>query len=214
MESWTLDSQQRICADTHRNVHFKHVGKIRLTLSYRQFLNLNDIVLDLSTFYRMKFYPLGDSVWLQFHKHNIQLYQCERNIYFTFHTASWRKYIKSVHPQLRSFLRHGRSPLHDRQHAPSHETIYQNRSGGIASANLKQQVVSREAKDVSGENEQWAEHSNLSEWDSANTGRPFSFIGAVDALRTSDNAPPDMEEGEVCDDTIDCGQFSDLYTIE
>ena len=56
--------------------------------------------------------------------------------------------------------------------------------------------------------------TTISEWNSTNTGRPFSFISAMHALRTTETATSDVEEGEVCDLESDIGQSSDLYSID
>lgn len=216
MKTWKLDSQQRVSADLHRNVYFKHYsGKTRgITLSWRQFLNLNDILLDLEIFKKMKYYPLGNHIWLQYYKNHIQLYHCHLNIYFTFHESSWYEYLKAIHRKILSFLRHGATTLHGRKHAPTHENLFQSRSCNAPSTSSKHKVISGEATNATGENEQCQKSPNLSEWDSANSGRPFSFIGAVNAIGTTTNAMSDMEEGEVLDITSDGGQLSDFFTIE
>ena len=216
MKSWKLDSQQRVSADMNGNVYFKHYikGKRKgVTLSHRQFLNLNDIIKDLKTFQNMKYYPLGKKVWLQYDADRFQLYHCSLNIYFTFHHDSWHQYINRIHHQISSFLHHV-SSLYDRKHAASHETLFQVRSGKVTSKSSKQQTISRETSDVGGEHEQWSKCANVSKWNDTNPGPPFSFIGAVHALGTTENASTNMEEGEVHDVESDCEQHGDFYSIE
>ena len=216
MKSWKLDSQQRVCADSHLNVTFKHYGMTvrTLTLSYRQFLNLHDIVRDLEPLHNMRYYPLGQNIWLQYYNNNIQLYHCRRGIYFTFHKTSWRKYLKEIHHRVRSFLRHDSTTSYDRQHTPSHETLSQDRSDNITSTSSQQQIVSGETSNASGENEQWSKSPNLSKRNSTNSGRPFSFIGAVHALGTPTPLMEDMEVGERFNLNSDGGQYGDFCTIE
>ena len=213
MSIWKLDSHQRVSVDCHRNVNFKHYihGKRKgVTLIWRQFLNLNDIIHDLETY---KYYPLGKNVWLQYYNDCIQLYHCRRNIHFTFHYSSWRKYVKETHFRILSFVRHGAS-LHGRQHAASHETLFQNRSRSITSTSSEKQTVSGKATNVGSKNEQWEKSTNLSKWNSANSGRPFSFISTVNALGATANVTTEMEEGEVCDIESGCGQSGDFCSIE
>lgn len=217
MKNWKLDSRQCVSVDCHRNVYFKHYfGKRRkgITLSWRQFLNLNDIIMDLKTLQNIKYYPLGGNIWLQYYKNCIQLYHCHLSIYFSFHEASWNKYKKEIHHHILSFLRHGSTTLYSRKYTPKYETLFQSPSRNITSTTSKQQVLSGTTTNVGGENEQWAKSSNLSEWDSTNSRRPFSFIGAVHALGTTENATSDMEEGEVYDVAMDSEQSSDLCSIE
>lgn len=217
MKTWILDSLQHINVDHHRNVHFKHFtrkGYRGITLSWRQFRNLNDIIMDLETFYKMKYYPLGDHIWFQFCGNRIQIYHSKLSIYFTFRDACWKKYKREIHRRLLSFLQHEWKALHHRQHTPSHENLFEGRSQNITSTTRKQQVLPRTTSNVSDENEQWEESSNLSKWDGANHRQPFSFIGAIHALRTPEKATSDMEEGEVFDNESECGQLSDFCTIE
>lgn len=216
MKSWRLDDQQRVCVDLHRNVHFHHyynAGKRVIALSWRQFLNLNDILLDLETFKNMKYYPLGKNLWLQHDKNRIQLYHCHQNSHFSFHDRSWSKYIRETHRRILSFLRHEAS-VHRRQHVASDATLFQSQSRDMSSPNVKHENLSRSSSHVSGENEQRKKCANLSEWDSSNSGRPFSFIGSINALRTAADPTSDMEEGEVCDIELDCGQPSDIDSFE
>lgn len=217
MKNWSLDSHQRVSVDRRHNVYFKHDthGKeTGITLSRRQFLNLNDIIMDLDTFRNMKYYPLGGNVWLQYYQNRIQLYHCRLHIHFTFHDTSWMKYLGETHRRILSFIRHGATRIHDRQHAASHENLFKGGSRDISSTSSQQQAVSRPTSNAGSETEQYAKHSNLSERNSTNSGRPFSFIGAVHALGTTKEPATDMEEGEVCDVQSDCGQLSDFYSIE
>ena len=210
---WYLRFGQCVCADAERNVRFKSY-KSEITLSWRQFLNLNDVIKDLDTFRCLKYYPIGDQLWLQYYKNDIQLHYHRRRTFFTFHEDSWKKYKKDIHHSILSFLRHGVSTLHHRQHAPTHATLFKGQSRGVTSTTSQQQTLSRTTSNAGGENEQLTKPANLSEWDSTNSGRPFSFIGAVHALGTTTHATPDMEEGEVHDVDFDCGQSSDFYSIE
>ena len=217
MKTWKLDRHQRVSVDHHRTISFQHyIGRHvkEVTLSWRQFLNLNDLILDLDTFQNMKYYPLGKNLWLQYYEKHIQLYHCQLYIYFTFHEASWCKYIKKTHRQILSFLRHGSPALHRRQHAEAHETLFQNQSQNITPTSTQQQVLSRPPSNVNSDTEQRSEYTTLSEWDGSNSRRPFSFIGSVHALGVTPNPASDMEEGEVYDIEHDSGQSSDLYTIE
>lgn len=211
---WTLDAQQRVCADRH--VYFKHDGRYRtitLCLSYRQFLNLNDIIMDLNTLHKLKCYPLGQHLWLEVRQHRIQLYHYKSRKAFIFHTRSWHTYLNDIHPQLRSFFRHASSALHDRQHVPSDETLHERQLGRTPSSPARQPTVSRETSNVTDTNEQQASPANLCQRNSTDTRRPFSFIGAIHALRTVDSPSPRMET-PMSDVELNCGQFSDLCTIE
>ena len=217
MKTWRLNSQQHINVDIHRNVYFKYVNQKPqqgIKLTWRHFLNLNDIIMDLETFHTMKFYPLGSNTWLQFYKNQIQFYHCVHSFYFTFDKISWKRYIDDIHRSILSFLRHEAKALQRRKYTSSHESLFQSRTRKTTSTASKQQILSRSTSNVGGENEQWKKSSDLSKWDSANPRRPFSFISAVHALRTTDDATKDMEEGEVCDIETDCGQFSDFCSIE
>ena len=215
MKTWKLESQQHVSVDLHRNVYFRHCSDNprEIVLSWRQFLNLNDIVRDLETFNNMKYYPLGNHIWLQYYNNRIQLYH-RLKIYLTFHNASWCRYLKKTHRNIQSFLRHGARRLHGRKHAAVHETLFKGESRNITSTPSKQQVLSRETSNVIGENEQWTKYSNLPKRDSTDSGCSYSFIGAVNALRTATDATSDMEEGEVCDIKTDGGELSNFCTIE
>ena len=218
MKTWILDTVQHVNVDNHRNVYFKHytkMGRRGITLSWRQFLNLNDIMMDLDTFHSMRYYPLGNQIWLQYFRNQIQIYHTRFSIYFTFREACWIKYKRETHKSILSFLQHGRKrSLHHREHTPSDENLFQIQARNITPSDSKQQILSGSPSDVAGENEQRKESSNLSKWDSSNHRRPFSFIGAVHALRAAENTTPVLEEGELCDIESDCGQFSNLCSIE
>ena len=217
IKTWKLDSFQFIETDHDRNVYYKdYTGNVsrEFVLSYSQFQQLNHIMKDLKYFYMKRHSRIGNRIWLRLNKRRVQIYHSKLSIYFTFHQASWEKYKRRIHRSLYSFLHHDSSSLHHCQHPPPLQTLYQNRSRNITPTNSKQQVLSRSTSDVSGEDEQQTESSTISKWDSTNSRRPFSFIGAVNALRTTEPITSDMEEGEVCDVENDCGQYGDLYSIE
>ena len=211
MKTWRLDNQQRVSVDQQCNVHFQHYfvkGKSDISLTWRQFLNLNDVVMDLATFENMKYYPLGKNLWLQYDECSIQLYYCNRRRYFTFHQQSWSRYIKVTHRLILTFLRH--EAVHRRQRAAPDATLFQSESGGTSSPNSQQQILPRATSHAGGENEQRKKRTTLSKRDSTNSGRAFSFRGAVDALRTTTDPASDMEEGEDCVIQLDREQFSDF----
>ena len=203
---------QCVSADLQRNVYFHYPDTI--VLSWRQFLNLNDVIMDMDMFRFLKYYPLGDHLWLQHHEKGIQLYNHRQKKFFTFHEESWKKYKRVIHARILSFLRHAVPSLQGCKHAPTHENLFKGESQIFTSKTSEKQVLSRETSNVGGGNEQQAECSNLSKWNSSNSRRPFSFIGAVHALGTSREATRDLEEGEVPDVELDCGQSSDFYSIE
>ena len=207
-----LKRGQTVSTDTKRKVYFYYPYTI--VLNWRQFLNLNDVIRDMDTFRHLKYYPLGDHLWLQQHVKGIQLYNHRRKIFFTFHEESWKKYKRETHYRILSFHRYGASSLHHRQHATTHEALFKSQSQNLTSTIIPQQVLSRETSNVGGKNEQQQKCSNLSEWNHSNPRRPFSFIGAVHALGTTRQATSDLEDGEVPDIELDCGQSSDFYSIE
>ena len=215
MKRWQLNHQQCAVVDSHRNVYFQHYyknGKRAIALTWRQFLNLNDIIMDLETFKIMKYYPLGKNLWLQYDKDCIQLYHCNRYRYLTFHQRSWLKYINETHRHILSFLRH--EAVHHRQHAASDATLFQSKSRNTSSPNRQQQILSRTTSNARGETEQRTKCANLSKRDSSNSGRCFSFSGSVNALRAATDPTTDMEEGEVCAIELDRNQFSDFQSSE
>ena len=215
MRRWKLDNQQRVSVDQHCNVHFQHFKngiKFSLGLTWRQFLNLNDIIMDLATFDNMKYYPLGKNLWLQHYEDSIQLYHCKNKKYFSFHDRSWKKYLRETHRLILSFIRHEALPR--RQHAASNATPLQSQSGGDSSSITSQQTLSRASAHARCENEQRKKRANLPERDSSDTGSPFSFRRSVDALRATGDPESDMEEGEVCVIQLDREQFSDFESLK
>ena len=216
MKTWQLDCLQCVSIDSHRNVYFKHRGRnmAGITLSWRQFLNLNDVMKDLATFRSLLWYPLGNFIWLQYYNNHIQLYHCRLKIYFSFRDVSWYKYINETHHHILAFIRHGTNKVHGRQRHATDETLFQNRSRLSPPTSPQQQVLPRTPTHVSVDTQQRAKYTNLQKRDSADTGRPFSFIGAVHALGAAPDSSSDMEEGEVCHVGDECQQFSDFCTIE
>jgi hypothetical protein len=215
--SWKLDSLQRIETDHDRNVYFKDsTGNVRreFALSYRHFQSLHHIMKDLKYFYMKRHSRIGNRIWLRVNNRRIQLYHSQLHTNFTFHQGSWEKYKRKVHRSIYSFFHHEAPSLHHRQHSPSLQTLHQNRSHNITPTPSKQQVLPGPTSNVSGEDEQFTESSTLPKWDCTDSRRPFSFIGAVNALRATKTTTSDMEEGEVCDVESDCGQYGDLYSIE
>ena len=215
MRRWKLDNQQRVSVDQHSNVHFQHFKngiKFSLGLTWRQFLNLNDVIMDLATFENMKYYPLGKNLWLQHYEDDIQLYHCKYHKFFSFHDHSWKKYLRETHRLILSFIRHEALPR--RQHAASNATPLQSQSGGDSSSITSQQTLSRASPHARRENEQRKKRANVSQRDSSDTGSPFSFRRSVDALRATGDPESDMEEGEVCVIQLDREQFSDFESLK
>ena len=217
MKRWTLDSHQRVCVDSYRNVHFvtqHHHCTFELILTWRQFQNLNDVLMDLAIFKRMKYYPLGKNLWLEYNTNHIQLYHCRHKHYFRFSQYSFIKYKRKIHQQVMSFLRHDVSELHRRQHAAAHATLQPSRSRRTPQSSTQQQTLSRPTSNARCENEQRAKPPNLSKRERADTRCPFSFVGAVDALGAAAETATDMEEGDVCHIQVDCGESCDFDTTE
>ena len=215
MRRWKLDNQQRVSVDRHSNVHFEHFSNrtnVSLALTWRQFLNLNDVIMDLPTFENMRYYPLGKNLWLQHYEDSIQLYHCKYHKFFSFHDHSWKKYLRETHCLILSFIRHEALPC--RQHAASNATSLQSQSGGDSSSITSQQTLSRASAHARRESEQRKKRANLPERDSSDTGSPFSFRGSVDALRATGDPESDMEEGEVCVIQLDREQFSDFESLK
>lgn len=217
IKTWELDSLQQIEVDKNRNIYFKdYTGNRRrvFILSYRHFQCLNHTMKHLKYFYMNKHSRIGDRIWLRIHKRRIQIYHSQLSIHFTFHQGSWQRYKRRIHRSIHSFLRHVTPSLHHRQHSPPHSTLYQSRSRNITSTNPQQQVLSGTTPNVSGEDEQHAKYTTLPQRNGTNSRCPFSFIGAVNALRTTEDTASELEEGEVCDVSYDCGQSSDFCSIE
>ena len=215
MRRWKLDNQQRVSVDQHCNVHFQHFSNginVSLSLTWRQFLNLNDVIMDLATFENMKYYPLGKNLWLQHYEDSIQLYHCKYHKFFSFHDRSWKKYLRETHCLILSFIRHEALPR--RQHAASNATPLQSQSGGDSSSITSQQTLSRASAHARCENEQRKKRANLSERDSSDTGCPFSFSSSVDVLRATTDLTLIMEEGEVCAIQVDCEELGDFESFE
>ena len=108
MKVWNLDSQQHIKVDHAGKVHFKCSrgnSSKGITLTWRQFFNLHDIMRDLEYFERLKFISLGNQVWFQHYRNEIQIYHSHPSIYFSFRKANWEKYKQSVHRSIMSFIR-------------------------------------------------------------------------------------------------------------
>ena len=108
MKTWILDSQQYIKVDRDGNVHFKNShGNISngITLSWRQFFNLNDIMRDLDYFKKLRFISLGNQIWLQHYRNEIQIYHSRLSIYFSFRKSNWEKYKRNIHQSIVLFIR-------------------------------------------------------------------------------------------------------------
>ena len=215
MPVWRLDNHQRVCVDRHCNVHFQHYsirGRSAVTLRWRQFLNLNDVVMDLDTFENMKYYPLGKNLWLQRDTNGVEFYHCKRNRHFLFHERSWRTYLMGTHRSILSFLRH--EAVSRRQHAPSNAAPDQSESGDNSPPPTQQQTLSWATTHARHKNEQRKKHTNVPKRDSTDTGCPFSFSSSVDALRATTDLTSDMEEGEVCAIQVDCEELGDFESLK
>jgi hypothetical protein len=108
MKTWILDSLQYIRVDRDGNVHFKnshgHTSR-GITLTWRQFVNLNDIMRDLEYFETLRFISLGDQVWLQHYRNEIQIYHSHSANCFSFRKYNWEKYRRYIHRSIMTFIR-------------------------------------------------------------------------------------------------------------
>ena len=187
MKAWQLHPCQSVSVQSPHSVNFNHYGSHgqcrRLTLSRRQFLNLNDIMQELVTFRHMKYYPIGDNVWLQYSGLAKQLYHVETDQYFTFLDISWKRYKDRVHQSVLSFLEYGFKRIHNRKYYAKNISVHSNRSGGVTQRVSRFKVPSRTTTDGDSSVEQREKCTTFSKRDSAVARSRFQFRRAVDEVR-------------------------------
>ena len=108
MKTWILDSLQYIKVDRDGNVHFKNYhgdASNEITLTWRQFFNLHDIMRDMEYFRKFKCISIGDQVWFQRCNNEIQLCHSAHSPCFSFSLCNWTTYQDSVHRAIMSYIR-------------------------------------------------------------------------------------------------------------
>ena len=203
---WWLNNETFITC-RHRLISYcevfhDHVNKV--TLNEHQFYNLDDVIYARDKIPYVL--PLGGSCWLIGGK---ILHSDGQWDEFKFRDQFWEKYIKHIHPQIASFLHHGRT--RDQRYA-RHVSRRKTRFGATPSTSNWQQVSPRSTSNASGDHEEWTKSPTLPVRQDSNPGEHFSFRRAYHVLRDSTADKDSLSQPEA--DVTDFEKFGCVCSIE
>jgi hypothetical protein len=204
----TIDSNQSVCIDSHGRVQFYHYITSStfhvLSLSYHQFLNLDDVMNGMKYFTRLKVFPLGGDVWLHSKMSTImELYDHKNQTFFRFYPNGWEEYKNRLHPYIYSFLRDGvrntSSSSSYHQHDARDESESKNSSRRpLSFIRRRKQILSRTTRNGAHENgKHTAKCSSLSRRKSSNSRCSFRRRSGKNAARIRKQIEEAQGDGEL-----------------
>ena len=187
----------------------------QVTLDWRQLQNLNDILHDLKILKEMKYYPIGDSLWLIYDYPVIKLMNYTTQTYFNFYKKSWTEYIRRVHRKIYSLARDGQRQRSYCEYDADDESEFTHQLGRGASQLQKHyQILSRSARNGCNANEQRSKFANVSWRKSANSRRSLPIRGGKNASRIRREIKEDKEDGECSSQSTDNFEYGSEITLE
>ena len=180
----------------HRHFHF-------ITLTRRQFDNLNDMIRDRNKIH-IKSYPLGNRLWIYREKDSFCF--SSHDAYFLFYQQSWKRYIRQIHPRICQILRrHGRAERY--QYIANDEVELIPRPRKFTSY-TRRQTFPRSSRNAIATSEQWQECATVSRGNDTNPRRHRLGRSGEDATR---DPPSPMS---VDNDTINDFEHGGDYSID
>lgn len=218
-----LHPRQTVVVVDKRNIYFRHrttKGVYRgVTLEWRHLQNLHDVVSDLETFKNMKFYPLGDGIWLNNNHSCVELVDNRASAYFSFYTRSWYAYIKHVHERLYSFFRHDarrrRRQLPSDQHDENVKSQSNSQSGRRPSfLSQRNKTLPRSAGNAHYANEQRKECAVVSSRTDTDSRQCKRIESRKNAGRAPSPPSEDREDGEVSSNETTSEEYGCDFSLE
>ena len=194
--------------------HYTRRNRIHyLTINWRQLQNLNDLILDIDIVKKIRNYPIGGGVWLNYDYPIIQLCDYERNRNFRFYTRSWNQYIRQGHRRIFSFLRYGRCAHHEYDADDESEQAYRSRKS-ISYLPRRRQILLRSSRNGGYENVKRTQSTIFSRRESSNSRSHSLSRGGKDAMRISQQIKDNREDGEVSSDEFENDEHGSECSIE
>ena len=202
----SLHRKQCVTAFARSCIRFRHRTDTdfiySVSLNWRQFQNLNDIVRDFETFKSLKYYPLGGGVFLFRNRYTIKLINNRTNCFFRFYESSWKNYLKCAHPRLFSYLRDGESVYHQ-PHARNESDFYNRLGGGARYLPSRYKTISRPPRNASDEDDKRSMCSNVSRRQGTNSRLYSHLRGGKHATRIHREIEEDQEYARFSSDEAD-----------
>lgn len=207
-----IQSKQYVALRNGR-VCFDYKSRPCITLSERQFHNLNDIICSIKRLH-LRAYPLSDHLWLRVNRGNITLSTSDS--YFLFFPDGWKKYIRRIHPVIRFILSHGKRDRYQHDAFHAHRQQAQSRK---PSSKARRQTLLRSTRDAASTYEQRTQCTTLPPRDSSNSRSYQPARGRRDATRTatptSDNHSGTLSDFEYSDQcSIEDTSMSSKHDVE
>ena len=215
---WHLDSRQSVVEiKACTAIYFRNKTKGNyyrgIMLNWRQLQNLNDIIYDRSILSSMRYYPIGESVWLDYDEQKciFQLTNRSRLIFFRFTPHAWREYIKHVHKRMFSYFRD--AIVSCDQHDANDEGGSSTRLRRTKSL-FRQQILPRSSRDATPKTHQRKKYTGFSKWYSTNSRSHSSSRSRKNEKRVHRKVTVNKEAEDVQSDESDFEKHGSNCSIE
>ena len=215
VKEWWLCFTQSISVDNEANISFnqyrdKHnrkkgqrVSDKGITLSFWQFMDLNDIILNWEWYNGITNMPIGRNVWFNRKRHTMmQIYNNFTRRRFTFQRVSWTTYKERLHYVVSHFLNNGLHLQHRKRYAreSTSQECQPRRSAYLYSTiNVPQRSTAYGGNKIN----EWKKYSNFPKRKDTTTGCNFQFRRAADEVRASTETGADSGEDADIESTSD-----------
>ena len=211
----TLHEKQRVSVGSH--VRFQHLTeggeKYEVVLNKRQFLNLNDLIDELSEYPSLCYFPLGAGLWLYHKRSTTKLIDNRTNTFFSFIPKAWYHYISHVHASIYNQLCDGKS-YHYQPHAKyeTQPSYHSRRSASRLSQH--HQTLSRSTRNARYENGKQSQHATLSRRENTDSRARARHGGGKYASRTDQEIETDQRDAVFSSDSSDSIESCNECSVE
>lgn len=192
MKTWDLEFLQSVRVDEYQQqAYFQHHSLIDKTwkgisLSYEEFCNLNDIILNWENYKNIEVIPIGQSLWLYNKQYMKHLYNRDTKMYFTFFYQSWLHYTQTIHYLVWQFIRkQNEYRLQHRECNAKRPNSLCYRSRKSTQRHSHIQVPTRTTTNGSDSFKQRKKYSTISKRKDTTTGCDFQFRRTANEVRAA-----------------------------
>lgn len=211
----TLNRKQRISVGSR--IRFHHCGDSGQThdveLDERQFLNLDDAILNLDKYRSVRYFPLGGNLWLYRKDSITKIIDNYKHTFFWFYQKAWHYYIEHVHASIYDFMCHGK-PFNHQSYAKYEKRLHHSFGRSASHVSGRYKTLSRSARNAHYEDDERTQRANVSRWKGADSRTRVRCRSGKYASRIRCEIKADQQDATTSSDETDNIQSSDQCSVE
>lgn len=213
----TLHQKQRVSASS-RIIRFHHQAdsgrRHEVELNDEQFENLNDVIVSLDKYHSVRYFPLGEGLYLYRTDTTSKLIDSHRHTFFWFYHEAWHFYITHVHTSLYNFFRSCHGNTYRNQSYAKRERGQRNSSRRSSSfLSNKYKTLSRPSRNGRHDIVKRTQHTNVSRRCSTDSRMRVRHTSRKHASRMSQQIAADQHDTTLSSVDMDSVKSCDEYSV-